>query len=149
MIQLNQLIQRAHFGVQAGRSMEKFSFGLNFIVAAAIISSSMRSPCPVKRAPRPRRQLLRSPLDGDGSELIAELLAFEFDGLDLGTGLDGEFYLLTEGGRLSLIDESSELIYQSGMEFFDESYPRLAALTHDALLAPRLRFTTATSSSSA
>ena len=68
----------------------------------------------------------------DGTEIIA----FDFDGNDLGTGLKGEYRILTIEGKLSVLDEKAELIYQEGSEFFDTYYPRLSALTYDALVKP-------------
>ena len=68
----------------------------------------------------------------DGTEVIS----FDFDGHDLGTGLNGKYYILTVEGKVSVIDDKAELIYQEGSEFFDTNYPKLKALTYDAILSP-------------
>ena len=71
-------------------------------------------------------------LQKDGTEVIS----FDFDGHDLGTGLNGKYYILTVEGKVSVIDDKAELIYQEGSEFFDTNYPKLKALTYDAILSP-------------
>lgn len=71
-------------------------------------------------------------LQKDGTEVIS----FDFDGHDLGTGLKGEYYIVTIDGKVSVIDDKAELIYQEGSEFFDTNYPKLKALTYDAILSP-------------
>lgn len=71
-------------------------------------------------------------LQKDGTEV----LSFHFDGHDLGTGLKGKYYIVTIEGTVSVIDDKAELIYQEGSEFFDTNYPKLKALTYDAVLSP-------------
>ena len=71
-------------------------------------------------------------LQKDGTEVIS----FNFDGHDLGTELKGEYYIVTIEGKVSVIDDKAELIYQEGSEFFDANYPKLKALTYDAILSP-------------
>ena len=71
-------------------------------------------------------------LQKDGTEVIS----FDFDGYDLGTGLKGKYYIVTIEEKVSVIDDKAELIYQEGSKFFDENYPKLKALTFDALLSP-------------
>ena len=71
-------------------------------------------------------------LQKDGTEVIV----FRFDGHDLGTGLEGEYYIVTIEGKVSVIDDKAEWIYQEGSEFFDTNYPKLKALTYDAILSP-------------
>ena len=71
-------------------------------------------------------------LQKDGTEVIS----FEFDGYDLGTGLTGKYYIVTIEEKVSVIDDKAELIYQEGSEFFDTNYPKLKALTFDAILSP-------------
>lgn len=71
-------------------------------------------------------------LQKDGTEVIS----FKFDGYDLGTGLTGKYYIVTIEGKVSVIDDKAELIYQEGSEFFDTNYPKLKALTFDAILSP-------------
>lgn len=71
-------------------------------------------------------------LQKDGTEVIF----FNFHGYDLGTGLEGEYYIVTVEGKVSVIDDKAELIYQEGSEFFDTNYPQLKALTYDAILSP-------------
>ena len=71
-------------------------------------------------------------LQKDGTEVIS----FDFDGYDLGTGLKGEYYIVTIEGKVSVIDDKEELIYQEGSEFFDTNYPKFKALTYDAILSP-------------
>lgn len=71
-------------------------------------------------------------LQKDGTEVIS----FDFDGHDLGTGLKGEYYIVTIEGKVSVIDDKKELIYQEGSEFFDTNYPKLKVLTYDAILSP-------------
>ena len=71
-------------------------------------------------------------LQKDGTEVIS----FEFDGYDLGTGLKGKYYIVTIEEKVSVIDDKAELIYQEGSKFFDENYPKLKALTFDAIPSP-------------
>lgn len=71
-------------------------------------------------------------LQADGTEVIA----FDFDGYDFDTGLQGEYYILTVEGKISVIDDKAELIYQEGSDFFDTNYPKLKALTYDQILTP-------------
>ena len=71
-------------------------------------------------------------LQKDGTEVIS----FDFDGYAFDTGLKGEYYIVTIEGKVSVIDDKAELIYQAGSEFFDTNYPRLKALTYDAILSP-------------
>ena len=71
-------------------------------------------------------------LQKDGTEVIA----FEFDGYNFDTGLKGKYYIVTIEGKISVIDDKAELIYQEGSEFFDTNYPKLKALTFDAILSP-------------
>lgn len=68
----------------------------------------------------------------DGTEMVW----FNFDGNDLGVGLEGEYAILTVEGKRSLLDKKNELIYQKGSDFFDTYYPKLKALTYDAVLEP-------------
>ena len=71
-------------------------------------------------------------LQKDGTEVVS----FDFDGYDFDTGLKGKYYIVTIEGKVSLIDDNAELIYQEGSEFFDTNYPKLKALTYDAILYP-------------
>ena len=68
----------------------------------------------------------------DGTEVIV----FNFNGNDLGTGLEGKYRIFTLEGKASVLDEKAELIYQEGSEFFNTYYPELSALTYDALITP-------------
>lgn len=71
-------------------------------------------------------------LQKDGTEVIS----FAFDGYDFGTGLKGKYYIVTIEGKVSVIDDKAELIYQEGSEFFNTNYPKLKAITFDAILSP-------------
>ncbi len=69
-------------------------------------------------------------LQKDGTEVIH----YEFDGLDLGTGLEGEFDILTVDGVLHVADYEEEVIYPKGNVVFEQLYPKLSTLTYDVLL---------------
>lgn len=69
-------------------------------------------------------------LQKDGTEVIH----FDLDGYDFETELNGEYYIVTIDGIVSVIDDEEELIYQKGSSFFDTYYPKLKALTYDKIL---------------
>ncbi len=65
-----------------------------------------------------------------------EVYDFRFDGVDLGTGLDGEYSIATIDGKLSVVDDQAQMIYPQGLPAFDDLYAKLSPLTYDALLTP-------------
>ena len=68
------------------------------------------------------------------SENGNEVFFYEFEGYDMGTGLNGRYYLTTIDGKLSIIDKSEKTIYPQGTKFFDEHYEALSAFTYDAII---------------
>ena len=63
------------------------------------------------------------------------VLYYRFEGDDAGTGLpDGWYALMELDGTNVLLDDTNEIIYKSGSEFYDTYAPRLLTLTHDKVL---------------
>ncbi len=64
------------------------------------------------------------------------VLYYRFEGDDAGTGLsDGWYALMQLDGINVLLDDTNEIIYKQGSEFYDTYAPKLLALTHDTVLS--------------
>ncbi|MBQ2713045.1 MAG: hypothetical protein IJF71_06645 [Clostridia bacterium] len=63
------------------------------------------------------------------------VLFYCFEGNDAGTGLpDGDYTLMQLNGVNVLLDDSNEIIYKQGSEFYETYAPKLMALTYDKVL---------------
>ena len=61
---------------------------------------------------------------------------FLFFGCDLGTGLDGEFYLTEINGKKAIIDNDRGKVYMEGSEFFGEHIEKLEAFNPTEVFKP-------------
>ncbi len=61
---------------------------------------------------------------------------YYFSDYDLGTGLDGEFYLTETNGERAIIDNDRGKVYMEGSEFFTEHIEKLEVLNPTAVLKP-------------
>lgn len=60
---------------------------------------------------------------------------YRFEGNDAGTGIpDGRYTLTKLDGTPVLVDETSEVIYKEGSDFYDTYAPKLRELSHDGIL---------------
>lgn len=63
------------------------------------------------------------------------ILYYRFEGDDAETGLsDGRYSLMQLNGINVLLDDTNEIIYKQGSEFYDTYAPKLLMLTHDKVL---------------
>ncbi len=60
--------------------------------------------------------------------------SFELADCDLNTGLSGNYYITTIGGKKAIADRNDKKIYPEGSVFYNQNYEKLMALTHDNML---------------